>query len=135
VVVNDPAFETVGDVQYPLVKFNIPSKAFTGYTRLLTLHPVVPSGTEVSIVPVGASKPQLYESKDAEDDKSFTLNEKTSATVLRYDPGAADQPELYVGVDSGQHAGEKAWVFVFDVETADGTPIGQFKGAVIRNKF
>jgi hypothetical protein len=44
IVLLDQVRDTVGSEWLPLVKINIPSRNFTGYTQLLGLHPEVPAG-------------------------------------------------------------------------------------------
>ena len=48
VVTFDPVEDEQGTVGLPIAKVHVPSKGFVGYLHLLTLHPLIPSGTNNS---------------------------------------------------------------------------------------
>jgi hypothetical protein len=134
VVLLDAAKDTVGSTWLPLVKFNISSRRFTGYSQLLGIHPVVPVGTKIHFTRVGNETFKLYASANADKNESLDLGDKVSATVLAYNPTPDDKYELYVRVDDGPYTGKKGWTLSLGATTDDGSPMDQFDKAVIENK-
>jgi hypothetical protein len=134
VVLFDPVRDTVGSIGRPIVKVHIPARNFTGYTQLLGVHPVVPSGTKIQFTRVGNTGPELYDTADAAQSTGHDLGEKVSATVLSYDPTSDDKFELHVQIDDGSYTGRKGWMLSLGATTDDGGEMDQFDKAVIENR-
>ena len=134
IVLLDSVKDTVTSMWLPLVKINIPSRNFTGYLTLLSLHPKVPAGTKVHFTSTNDGSERLYKTADMDEKDSVVLEPEVSATVLSYDPTDDDKLELYVSIDDGPHKGEKGWMLSLLGSTDDGGPIEQFDKAVIENK-
>jgi hypothetical protein len=134
VVLSDPVRDTVGSIWRPIVKVHIPARNFAGYTQLLGVHPVVPSGTKIHFTRVGKSGPALYDTADAVQNTGHNLGEKVSATVLSYDPTSDDKFELHVQIDDGSYAGRQGWMLSLGATTDDGGEMDQFDKAVIETR-
>lgn len=134
VMILDAVADAMADIWLPLVKIYIPSRQFTGYVRLLELHPQAPPGTTIHFTRTGNENYQLYEAPALTENKGINLGDKVSATVLRYDPTPDDKWDLHVRINDGLYAGKEGWMLSFGATTDDGNPMDQFSNAVISNK-
>jgi hypothetical protein len=134
IVLLDAVKDTVASTWLPLVKINIPSRNFTGYTTLHGLHPRVPAGTKIHFTSTKDDSERLYKTVNMDEKDSLDLGPEGSATVLSYDPTDDDKLELYVRIDDGPHKGEKGWMLSLVEYTDDRGVMEQFDKAVIENK-
>jgi len=137
VVIFDPVHDTVKEpdpIGLPLVKVHIPSRNFTGYLRLLALHPVIPSGTLVHFKKTGNENFELFATSkigSGKDEKGLDLGDHVSAKVIKYDPSKDDDWDFNVTILDGKYAGHSGWMLSSGADGDDGTPIDQFFQAVI----
>jgi len=136
VVTLDPAIDKVAGAYQPIAKLHIPSRNFTGYTRLLGLHPVIPAGTVVHYKKIGNEKILFFPAPQipATHETGIELGDTVIAKVLAYDPTSDDNFDLHVQIMDGSHAGETGWMLSFGAHGEDGIPIDQFDKAVIPEK-
>lgn len=105
----------------PLVKVNIPSRNFTGYLELFSLHPVIPSGTilhfKSAYVPSSGDPADvsLYPQPNDEPENGIDAGKEVSAKLIEYDPAKSlvvslTSPDMHVTLLDGPHAGESGWM-------------------------
>ena len=131
VVILDPVHERQGDVVLPLAKIHIPSRNnFIGYTQLLGLHPVIPTGAKLYCKTTSKGDYIKLHATSKSEDEGTDLGD-FSARVISYDPSNDEELEFYVEVLDGSHAGQKGWMIDAFCDGEDGIPISQFSKAVI----
>ena len=136
VVTFDPVEDDQGTAGLPIVKVHIPSRRFVGYLQLLSLHPVIPSGTVVHFKKTGNETFELFPTAKigSVKDKGLDLGDQFSAKVVKYDPTTDDGWDFHVTILDGKYAGQSGWMLSIGAAGEDGIPIDQFSGAVISDE-
>jgi hypothetical protein len=126
-VIFDPAKDTAGEYQMPLVRIHSADGTWRGYTQLQGLHPLIPKGIIVYFKRVGNGSIQLDTTQQANDGPD--LGDRVTAKLVRYDPATGDA-DLYVTLLDGQYAGKSGWMYSLEAWDANGASLGTFAQAV-----
>jgi hypothetical protein len=125
---SDPAKDTVADAIMPLVQVDAADKSWSGWTQLMTLVPIIPSGTIIEFKREGNDTLRLATTERADDGPD--LGDVVTAKLVRFDP-LTDSRDIYVTVLDGKYAGKSGWLFTLEGSNTKGEPIERFSQFVI----